>query len=241
LGTGKIIISLDHGVVCHGLHFGCLHLCRGRRWHTVDVLDKALQQMRRLRSRSASAPAEAARDSRRQHKTAEDITGGAGQHARPHSFPSLRLPRESPACGAGRRSPWRASPCGPSFPRRRLEQAGTRRQTSHVRRSRTARRGSNLTRCWIPAPTPVAAGGSCASRRGPTRPCPAPRRTQAKGGHCRRRHTAPMCAHRRSVAGPQTSKPALSLNWEVSQTSPTNLSWPKIGAESCRGRGCIIH
>ena len=91
MGTGKIIISLDHGVVCHGLHFGCLHLCRGRRWHTVDVLDKALQQMRRLRSRSASAPAEAARDSRRQHKTAEDITGGAGQHARPHSFPSLRF------------------------------------------------------------------------------------------------------------------------------------------------------
>ena len=212
MGTGKIIISLDHGVVCHGLHFGCLHLCRGRRWHTVDVLDKALQQMRRLRSRSASAPAEAARDSRRQQKTAEDITGGAGQHARPHSFPSLRLPRESPACGAGRRSPWRASPCGPSFPRRRLEQAGTRRQTSHVRRSRTARRGSNLGGAGFPLCRLLRREGVALHVGGPHGRVP--RRAQAKGGHWRRRHAARMCAHRRSVAGPQTSKPRCTLSPE---------------------------
>ena len=153
LDHDKIIISLDHGIVCHGLHSGSLHLWRGCRWHTVDVLDKALQQMRRLGSQRVSATRRA-RDSRRQQKTAEDSTRGAGHDARHvrQAQGSHRAPqqehhqsavRDVQAHGAlllaapvPRADAWSAG------------QAGSRRQSSQTRGIRSS----------LPAPPPVAAG-----------------------------------------------------------------------------------
>jgi hypothetical protein len=164
LGADKIIISLYHGVVCYGLHFGCLHLCRGRRWHTVDILGKTLQQMRRLGLCSASAPAAAARDSRRQQKTAEDSTRGAGQdtqherqaHGRHHAPHATGI--TSVRCGMLK--PMARFSLRPQFP---AQTPGARdRQAACVRartRAEAAQRGAAPTSAVLDSRSAACCGG----------------------------------------------------------------------------------